>query len=73
MARFFPQIKIPTTCLHGGPGKGLFLNAKNLGYTGTELQDAIHQQRPATLARFEAIRAHSALQMETANGKSPRP
>ena len=40
----------------------LFLNAKDLGYTGTELQDAINGD-PQALARFEKIRAHGALQM----------
>jgi probable AcnD-accessory protein PrpF len=40
----------------------IFLNAADLGYTGTELQDAINGD-PAALARFEAIRAHGALRM----------
>ena len=40
----------------------IFLNAADLGYTGTELQDAINGDA-AALARFEAIRAHGALKM----------
>ena len=40
----------------------VFLDAAELGYTGTELQDAINGD-PAALARFEAIRAHGALRM----------
>ena len=40
----------------------IFLDARELGYTGCELQDAINGDGPA-LARFEAIRAHGALRM----------
>ena len=40
----------------------IFLNAADLGYTGTELQDAINGDAPA-LARFEKIRAHGAVKM----------
>ena len=40
----------------------IFLTAQELGYTGTELQDAINGDS-AALARFEAIRAHGALRM----------
>ena len=40
----------------------IFLNAQELGYTGTELQRAINGDA-AALARFEAIRAHGALRM----------
>ena len=40
----------------------IFLNADALGYSGTELQDAINSD-PAALARFEAIRAHGAVRM----------
>ncbi|RGE46925.1 2-methylaconitate cis-trans isomerase PrpF [Comamonas testosteroni] len=40
----------------------IFLDAKELGYTGCELQDAINGDATA-LARFEAIRAHGALKM----------
>jgi len=40
----------------------IFLNAADLGYTGTELQPAINEDE-AALARFEAIRAHGAVRM----------
>ncbi len=40
----------------------IFLNAADLGYTGTELQTAINGDA-AALARFEVIRAHGALRM----------
>ncbi len=40
----------------------IFLNAKDLGYTGTELQEAINGD-PKALARFETIRAYGALRM----------
>ena len=40
----------------------IFLNAADLGYTGTELQPPINEDK-AALARFEAIRAHGAVRM----------
>ncbi|WP_050461026.1 2-methylaconitate cis-trans isomerase PrpF [Herbaspirillum autotrophicum] len=40
----------------------IFLNAEEIGYTGTELQDAINSD-PAALARFETIRAWGAVRM----------
>jgi len=40
----------------------IFLNATDIGYTGTELQGAINADRQA-LARFEAIRAWGAVKM----------
>ena len=40
----------------------IFLNAADLGYTGTELQPAINGD-PAALARFESIRAWGAVKM----------
>ena len=40
----------------------IFLNASELGYTGTELQSAINDDK-AALARFETIRAHGAVRM----------
>ncbi|MDR3505069.1 MAG: 2-methylaconitate cis-trans isomerase PrpF [Acidocella sp.] len=40
----------------------IFLNADELGYTGTELQDAINNDT-AALAKFETIRAYGALKM----------
>ncbi|WP_417285367.1 2-methylaconitate cis-trans isomerase PrpF [Comamonas sp.] len=40
----------------------IFLNAKELGYTGCELQDAVNNDSEA-LQRFESIRAHGAISM----------
>ncbi|MET1115179.1 MAG: 2-methylaconitate cis-trans isomerase PrpF [Comamonas sp.] len=40
----------------------IFLNASDLGYTGTELQDTINNDAQA-LARLECLRAHGALRM----------
>ncbi len=40
----------------------VFLNAADIGYTGTELQDAINGD-PEALARFETIRSYGALRM----------
>ncbi|UDM48860.1 2-methylaconitate cis-trans isomerase PrpF [Cupriavidus sp. MP-37] len=40
----------------------IFVNADSIGYTGTELQDAINSDTRA-LAMFETIRAHGALRM----------
>ncbi len=40
----------------------IFLNASDIGYTGTELQGAINSDEKA-LAMFETIRAHGAIQM----------
>jgi hypothetical protein len=40
----------------------IFVNAADIGYTGTELQDAINGDAKA-LARFETIRAYGALRM----------
>ncbi|MDB5959097.1 MAG: 3-methylitaconate isomerase [Massilia sp.] len=40
----------------------IFVNAEDIGYAGTELQDAINGD-PKALARFETIRAYGALQM----------
>ena len=40
----------------------IFLNAADLGYTGTELQPAVNGD-PAALARFETIRAWGAVKM----------
>lgn len=40
----------------------IFLNAADIGYSGTELQKDINED-PAALARFEAIRAQGALKM----------
>ena len=40
----------------------IFLNARDLGYSGTELQEAINGDDEA-LSRFESIRAHGAVRM----------
>ncbi|SPC13969.1 2-methylaconitate cis-trans isomerase PrpF [Cupriavidus taiwanensis] len=40
----------------------IFVNAESIGYTGTELQDAINSDTKA-LAMFETIRAYGALRM----------
>jgi len=40
----------------------IFVEAEAIGYTGTELQDAINGDA-AALAKFEAIRAHGAVRM----------
>ena len=40
----------------------VFVNAADIGYTGTELQDAINGDA-AALKKFEAIRAHGAVRM----------
>lgn len=44
----------------------VFLNAEDIGYTGTELQEAINGD-PAALQRFETIRAFAALHMGLIN------
>jgi 2-methylaconitate isomerase len=44
----------------------IFVNAQALGYTGTELQDAINGDAEV-LAKFETIRAHGALRMGLIN------
>ncbi|PVV13324.1 MAG: putative methylaconitate Delta-isomerase PrpF [gamma proteobacterium symbiont of Ctena orbiculata] len=40
----------------------IFLNAADIGYSGTELQEVINED-PAALTRFETIRAHGAIRM----------
>ncbi len=56
----------------------VFLNAEDVGYTGTELQEAINGDDKA-LAMFETIRAHGALRMgliqkvEEASGRQHTP
>jgi hypothetical protein len=51
----------PVTMINAGIPT-LFFNAEDLGYDGTELQDAINGSAEA-LKRFETIRAHGALKM----------
>ena len=55
------EAAMPATFINAGIPT-IFLNAQDLGYTGTELQDAINSD-PAALARFEKIRAYGAVQM----------
>ena len=55
------EAAMPATFINAGIPT-IFLNALDLGYTGTELQDAINGD-PAALARFEKIRAYGAVQM----------
>lgn len=40
----------------------IFVNAGDIGYTGTELQDAINSD-PVALTKFETLRAHGAVRM----------
>ncbi|WP_296044118.1 2-methylaconitate cis-trans isomerase PrpF [uncultured Alteromonas sp.] len=40
----------------------IFVNAADIGYTGTELQDDINGD-PVALAKFESLRAHGAVKM----------
>jgi probable AcnD-accessory protein PrpF len=47
----------------------IFLNAEDIGYTGTELQEAINNNE-AALARFETIRAAGAIKMSLINDVS---
>jgi len=51
----------PVTMINAGIPT-LFFNAEDLGYTGTELQEAINSDT-AVLERFETIRAHGAVKM----------
>ncbi|UYG08633.1 2-methylaconitate cis-trans isomerase PrpF [Halomonas sp. M4R1S46] len=52
---------LPATLISAGIPT-IFVNAADIGYTGTELQEAINGDA-AALARFEAIRAHGAVRM----------
>ncbi|MFT3721238.1 2-methylaconitate cis-trans isomerase PrpF [Pseudorhodoferax sp.] len=51
----------PATLINAGIPT-IFLNARDIGYAGTELQGDINEDK-AALARFETIRAHGALKM----------
>ncbi len=53
--------KLKATMINAGIPT-VFVNAEAIGYTGTELQDAINGDAKA-LAMFELIRAHGALRM----------
>lgn len=77
------ELDVPETLVAGGKLTAtlinagiptIFVNAADLGFTGTELQDAINGD-PAVLARFEALRAIGALRMgliETLEGAAKR-
>lgn len=53
--------KLQATLINAGIPT-IFVNAEAVGYTGTELQDAINSD-PKALAMFETLRAHGALRM----------
>ena len=57
----FPAASYDVTMINAGIPT-IFLNAADLGYKGTELQDDINNDEQA-LARFETIRAYGALKM----------
>jgi len=52
---------LPATLINAGIPT-VFVNAADIGYTGTELQDAINGD-PKALAMFETIRAYGAMRM----------
>ncbi|GGO69602.1 2-methylaconitate cis-trans isomerase PrpF [Bowmanella pacifica] len=57
-----PEVgSFPATLINAGIPT-IFVNAKDIGYTGMELQDDINADQ-AALARFELIRAYGALKM----------
>jgi 2-methylaconitate isomerase len=56
-----PGGKLNATLINAGIPT-IFVNANDIGYTGTELQEAINGD-PQALERFEALRAHGALKM----------
>ena len=65
------DLEVPADVVEGGTLKAtlinagiptVFVNAADIGYTGTELQEAINGDAEA-LARFETIRAHGAVKM----------
>ena len=53
--------KLQATMINAGIPT-IFVNADAIGYTGTELQEAINAD-PAALVKFEKIRAHGAVRM----------
>ncbi|AFT70632.1 2-methylaconitate cis-trans isomerase [Alloalcanivorax dieselolei B5] len=65
------ELDVPANVVEGGKLKAtlinagiptIFVNAADIGYTGTELQGDINENAEA-LARFETIRAHGAVHM----------
>ncbi|GAA6204374.1 2-methylaconitate cis-trans isomerase PrpF [Thalassotalea sp. SU-HH00458] len=57
----FDSIELEVTMISAGIPT-IFINAKDIGYQGTELQDAINNDE-AALERFEVIRSHGAMKM----------
>lgn len=53
--------KLQATMINAGIPT-IFINAQDVGYKGTELQEAINED-PAALLKFETIRAHGAVRM----------
>ncbi|MEH6498537.1 MAG: 2-methylaconitate cis-trans isomerase PrpF [Pseudoalteromonas distincta] len=53
--------KLQATMINAGIPT-IFINAQDVGYNGTELQEAINGD-PAALLKFETIRAHGAVRM----------
>ncbi|WP_394242322.1 2-methylaconitate cis-trans isomerase PrpF [Halopseudomonas laoshanensis] len=53
--------KLQATMINAGIPT-IFINAQDVGYNGTELQEAINSD-PAALVKFETIRAHGAVRM----------
>ncbi|SFT46932.1 2-methylaconitate cis-trans isomerase PrpF [Halomonas saccharevitans] len=69
--RLVDDLEVPAEVVEGGILKAtminagiptVFVNADDLGYSGSELQEAINGD-PQALERFETIRAHAALRM----------
>ncbi|MDX1465942.1 MAG: 2-methylaconitate cis-trans isomerase PrpF [Halomonas sp.] len=69
--RLVDDLEVPGDVVEGGRLQAtminagiptVFVNAADLGYTGSELQEAINGD-PRALERFETIRAHAALRM----------
>lgn len=65
------ELEVPDDIVKGGKLKAtminagiptVFVNAEDIGYSGTELQDPINNDN-AALTRFETLRAHAALRM----------
>jgi len=65
------ELEVPNDVVEGGVLKAtminagiptVFINAEDIGYTGTELQEVINTDEKA-LAMFESIRAHGAVKM----------
>ena len=57
-----PGVGTPKATMINAGIPTVFVNAKDIGYTGTELQEAINGDAKG-VAMFETIRAHGALRM----------